>query len=122
MHDLYHRGMFEFQNHNVYKLSKELYRETIDIVEKVNMSKTMNYQLSRSALSVVLNISEGSGRFTRPDQRHFFVMARSSLFETIAIIDLLGDTGLVGQHDIDELYRKADSLSRILLSMIRKLS
>ena len=44
------------------------------------------------------------------------------MFAILMFVLVFGDTGLVGQHDIDELYRKADSLSRILLSMIRKLS
>ena len=76
-------------------------------------------QLRRASFSIVLNIAEGSGRFTKPDKRRFFIIARSSLFETIAILDILKDDGIVEDLDFEDLYLNADEISRMLLGLIR---
>jgi four helix bundle protein len=40
-------------------------------------------QITRSARSVTANIAEGYGRFTFTDTRHFFIIARGSITETM---------------------------------------
>ncbi|MBZ5499306.1 MAG: four helix bundle protein [Acidobacteriia bacterium] len=39
----------------------------------------MSYQLRRASLSIPLNITEGSGKSTGPDQRRFYAMGRGSV-------------------------------------------
>jgi hypothetical protein len=36
-------------------------------------------------MSIVLNIAEGSGRFSNADKRNFYIIARSSIFEPCRI-------------------------------------
>ncbi len=40
-------------------------------------------QIKRSSRSITANIAEGYGRYTYTDTRHFFIMARGSLTETM---------------------------------------
>ena len=46
-------------------------------------------QLDRAATSVVLNIAEGAGEFSRDEKQRFYRMARRSATETAAILDIL---------------------------------
>jgi len=46
-------------------------------------------QLDRAATSIVLNIAEGAGEFSRDEKHRFYRMARRSATETAAILDVL---------------------------------
>ncbi|MBC8449350.1 MAG: four helix bundle protein [Chloroflexi bacterium] len=67
-----------------YQLALELFKAAYKLVaampdyEKYNMAS----QLRRAALSAVLNIAEGYGRYHYLDKLRFFYMARGSLTET----------------------------------------
>ena len=69
----------------------------------------------------MLNIAEGSGRFSKADRRNFFVVSRSSIFECIAIFDVLKEEGLLSLDLFKELYMEAEELSKILFAMIKNL-
>ena len=64
------------------KLLKAAYRlaEQLPKYEKNNLAS----QLRRAALSTVLNIAEGYGRYHFLDKLRFFYYARGSLFETLS--------------------------------------
>jgi four helix bundle protein len=72
-------------------------------------------------MSAVLNIAEGSGKFSRPDRRSFYVISRASVFECVAIIDLLVDQNKITDFQSENLINLADELSRMLYKMISNL-
>ena len=72
-------------------------------------------------MSIVLNVAEGSGRFSKPDRKNFFTISRSSLFEVVAINEVLKDEGLISEKEFHDFYIQAEELSRILLAMIKNL-
>ena len=113
--------MFDFQKLEVYKKSKSFHISCCEIIESESLNSVISDQLFRASFSVCLNIGEGSGRFSRRDRRHFFVMARSSIFECIAALDILTDRELIDKNLYDRLFIHCDELSRILFSMIRNL-
>ncbi|MDZ4663957.1 MAG: four helix bundle protein [Bacteroidota bacterium] len=43
----------------------------------------------------MLNIAEGSSRFSKADRRNFFVIARGSVFECVAIFDFMKEEQLL---------------------------
>jgi len=113
--------MFDFQKLTVYDKAKSFHYEVKNFVLENNLDPITRDQLFRASLSVPLNIAEGSGRFSKRDRRHFFVIARSSVFECVAIFDILSDT-TVSDIQYDQFASTANELSRMLFAMIRNLS
>ncbi len=72
--------MFEFQNLEVYKKAKTFHLESKQLINSIQLDKITGNQLFRASFSIVLNIAEGSGRYSNPDRRHFFVISRGYLF------------------------------------------
>jgi four helix bundle protein len=52
-------------------------------------------QMERASASIVLSLAEGVGRTSRPDQAHFFAIARGSALECAAVLDLLRARGVL---------------------------
>ncbi|MFT6815819.1 MAG: four helix bundle protein [Sphingobacteriales bacterium] len=83
--------MFDFEKLTVYSKAKSYNNKISGFIENNNLSRIVQNQLSRASFSIMLNIAEGSGRFSKPDKRNFFVIARGSSFECVAIFDFLKD-------------------------------
>ncbi|MBE0652173.1 MAG: four helix bundle protein [Bacteroidales bacterium] len=87
-------------------------------LNEVKLDPTTNDQLRRALFSIVLNLAEGSGRFSKATRRNFFVIARSSIFECVAILDVVKDENILGITKYNEFYRQAEELSKIFFAMI----
>ena len=114
--------MFEFQNLEVYKKAKSFQLECKNIILSNKLDNYVKDQLGRASFSIVLNIAEGSGKFSKPDRKNYFVTARGSVFECVAILDILNDGGIIKSDSFETYLKSADELSRILYAMIKNLS
>ena len=113
--------MFDFEKLEVYRKSRELHSSIRKLLSNKRLDRATSDQLMRSSLSVVLNIAEGSGRFSRRDRRHFYVVSRSSAFEVAAILDILKSEQLITIGDFNTFYDQCEEISRILFRMIKNL-
>jgi four helix bundle protein len=113
--------MFDFEKLDVYKKAKAFNSKIREFLKTTKLDTSTNDQLRRAAFSIVLNLAEGSGRFTKPDRKNFYVISRSSIFECIAILDVLKDESLIEENEFGEFYNQAEELSRILFAMIKNL-
>jgi len=110
--------MFDFEKLIVYGKAKEYYSQLQDLTESEYLKQPFKNQLERASLSIILNIAEGSGRKTKPDKKNFMIIARGSVFECAAILDILQQVGAIDQAGYQSLYSNADELSRMLYAMI----
>jgi len=114
--------MFDFEKLEVYKKAKSFNSRMRKFIAEIRLDPTTRDQLRRASFSIVLNIAEGSGRFSKPDRRNFFIIARSSIFECVAILDVLKDEGILTKEKFQDFYTAADELSRMMFAMIRNLN
>ena len=113
--------MFDFQNLAVYKKAKLFHVNCKKIILEKKLDRYVVDQLGRASFSVPLNIAEGSGKFSKADRKNYFTIARASLFECVAILDILKDDNKISASELETMLKDADELSRILYSMIKNL-
>jgi len=114
--------MFDFEKLHVYKKAKSFNAEIRIFIKNSKLDSTSKNQLRRASFSVVLNLAEGSGRFSKPDRRNFFVIARSSVFECVAILDVLNDESIIDNNLYQRFYQQAEEISKIIFAMVKNLS
>ena len=78
-------------------------------------------QWKRASLSIMLNLAEGTGRMSVQDKKHFYTIARGSVFECAAILDLLHEMKIVEEGIYTELYAGYEQCSKMLLAMYRSM-
>jgi four helix bundle protein len=78
-------------------------------------------QLRRAAVSVASNIAEGSVRSTKEFQ-HFLSISRGSLAEIETQLLIGMNRGFISAGTYENLVQECDSLSRMLMSLLRSLN
>ena len=103
--------MFGFQRLDAYRASGEFLGVMWKLAVKIPKGHgEIVDQLRRAALSVPLNIAEGSGKFNR-DAVRFYTIARGSALECAAILDALEAMAV---FDEPHLKQARDLLERIV--------
>ena len=74
-------------------------------------------QLRRASQSIPLNIGEGSSRYTGRDKANFFRIARGSVFECVAILDLIQRLKFV-ERDFEEVFKDLQTIGKMLSGLI----
>ncbi|MHC1707676.1 MAG: four helix bundle protein [Bacteroidales bacterium] len=114
--------MFDFEKLNVYQKAKKFNKGILELVsETKKMDRITQDQLRRASLSIMLNIAEGSGRFSNADRSNFFVISRGSLYECVAVLDNLCEQSQIDKESYERFYSEAEELSKMLFAMIKNL-
>lgn len=69
----------------------------------------------------MLNIAEGSGRFSDADHKHFYIVARSSAFECAALTTVLMEEQELSSATGEEMKIALNNISKALFSMVKTL-
>ncbi|MBE0673144.1 MAG: four helix bundle protein [Bacteroidales bacterium] len=112
--------MFDFEKMEIYRQAKSFHIRIKSLVQGYDLQNPERNQLVRASLSIVLNIAEGAGRFSKRDKRNFYVIARGSVNECIAIVDLMKDQHLITEDHYRDFYAMGEEISRMLYSLIRQ--
>ena len=78
-------------------------------------------QLKRAALSIATNLAEGNGRFTAPDRRNFFGIARASVQECVPLLDIAMRRQLLAPDAHARLIAELEEISRMVSGLIKRL-
>ncbi|MEF2175816.1 MAG: four helix bundle protein [Candidatus Absconditabacteria bacterium] len=113
--------MFDFEKLNVYQEAIKLNKNILCfIIENKKIDIYLKDQLKRASISIVLNISEGAGRYSKPDKRRFYVIARGCVYEVVGILNILSQLGLMN-NNYQDLYQCCENISKMLIGMINNL-
>ena len=115
--------MFDFEKLDVYQLTKEQNVKVLTyLTGAVGIDPYMLDQWKRASLSSLLNLAEATGRMTESDKRQFLTISRGSIFEAVAILDLLKSMNIVAENVYKEFYAAYEQISKMLLGMYRSYS
>ena len=78
-------------------------------------------QLNRASVSIPANIAEGWGRESRKNYVQFLRISRGSLFELETLLIISTNEGFIIPESFKEISIYTDEVSRMLVSMIKKL-
>ncbi len=114
--------MFDFEKLEVYQVVKG---QNLKVLALISQSTLIDIdikdQWKRASLSIMLNLAEGTGRMSVQDKKNFYTIARGSVFECAAILDLLHDMKIVEEGIYTELYAGYEQSSKMLLAMYRSM-
>ena len=79
-----------------YQLAVEFYREA----KAVSLPHYLKDQLRRAALSIALNISEGTGKSSMADRLRFWEIAMGSIRECQALLEVESEQFTAQQKDL----------------------
>ncbi|MCB0396610.1 MAG: four helix bundle protein [Flavobacteriales bacterium] len=114
--------MFDFEKLKVYHKAKAFNQSVQAFLKDNPLDRITTHQLHRASFSIMLNIAEGSGRFTPGDKKNFYIIARGSVFECAAIFDFLKGQSVLSEQQ-SNLFRDAlEELLKMLFSMIQRLT
>lgn len=76
-------------------------------------------QIRRAAVSVCLNIAEGSSRKSETERNRFYEIARGSVIEIDAALDIANDLGYLKNYDTENLGNTMISCFKLLSGLIK---
>ncbi len=114
--------IFKFETLDVYKRARSLVRKVYGLTGA--WSKEYLYdicpQFRRAALSVLLNIAEGSGR-KKDDFSRYLTIAEGSCKECVAVVDVAFDLGLISEADSSSLKKELTEIVMMLEGLKKSL-
>lgn len=115
---------FAFEELQVYQRALDFSVAVIDVVDEIETPRKhyrLIEQLEASCTSVALNISEGKGRFSKKEFKHFLYVARGSLYETVTMLQIFVKKKWMERETYNKLYSGAEEVNKMLSGLIRSI-
>jgi len=112
---------FAFEKLKVYQRALDFSVAVIDIIDEIETPRKhfrLVEQLESSSTSVSLNISEGKGRFSKKEFKHFLYIARGSLYETITMLQIFRKKHWLEKEYYQKLYLEAEEINKMISGLI----
>ena len=114
---------FDFEKLSVYQkavsFADGIYRITQAFPKQEQFGMTS--QLRRAAVSISLNIAEGVGRDFHGERKRFYLIARGSIYECVALLTLAGNQEFLPAKTRMDLVANCRELTKMLNGLIRAL-
>lgn len=106
------------------KLMKEYVHCVYDVTEEFPKSELFGStsQLRRSALSVLLNYTEGFARQRNATMKHMYEISYGSLKESMVLLEFTYERKYMSKSEFEKLSRMGDRLGKMLWGILSKLT
>ena len=112
--------MFDFEKLEVYQIAKTLVMDSLKIIySNEKLDPYIKDQWKKACMDILLNLADGTSRMTSTDKKHYITIARSSVFECVVILQVLGELGSLPLAQAQDLYDRYEKVSKMLLGMYR---
>ncbi|MHC4620870.1 MAG: four helix bundle protein [Planctomycetota bacterium] len=113
---------FNFEKLDVYQKAADFVDDVYAVTRSYPKEETfgLTNQFRKAAVSIVLNIAEGSARSKR-DFSRFLDMARGSVLECMAVLRISGRLGYVDHAGAGRLEEQLTEISKMLSGLKRSL-
>ena len=114
---------FEFEKLRIYQKALEFIEKVYLIAKLFPKEERFGLidQFRRAAVSIALNIAEGSGG-TKTEFKHFLIIARRSIRECVAIIEVAFRQGYLSSEQKQELRSDCADMSRMIAGLLKSIS
>jgi len=113
--------MFDFEKFPVYHESEQFYLEVLNLFKENKISKDAKDQLKRASMSIVLNIAEGAGKYSKNDKKNFYIISRGSVNECVALLRIFKLERIIGDNQYAILYNKLLNIGKMLSGLINSM-
>jgi len=114
--------MGRFQDLKAYQQARQVALLSRPLIARLPQAEhDLADQWRRASNSAVLNLAEGASRRGAKEFRRYADVARASLHEVEAIIDLAVSMGYLRPADVEHLCAVRDECARMVFGLIRKL-
>jgi four helix bundle protein len=110
--------MFDFEQFPVYQKAELYYSEVLKVLLNQKIDKNIKDQFKRASLSIVLNIAEGAGKYTKNDKKNFYVISKGSVNECVAILRILRMETFVSEGQFEICYNLLLEIAKMLSGLI----
>jgi four helix bundle protein len=113
---------FDHERLDVYRAALEFLVLADDTIEHLPRGRGhLADQLGRAGTSIVLNIAEGAGKFSKPDKRRYYLTAVGSTTESAAIYDVLVRLKLISSERHTECKAILERIASMLIKLAKNL-
>ena len=115
--------MFDFEKLEIYQVIRDHNIKVQKyIADSTGIDEDIRREWKQSSLDILLFLSEGTGRMGDEEKKELLIEARSSVFVSVAMIDLLRGMGQIPEGDYLDMYAGYEKASKMLLGMYRSYS
>jgi four helix bundle protein len=114
--------MFKFEKLDVWIKAVGLYEETLLLSHAIHQIEqfSLGEQIRKAALSVSTNIAEGTGREGERESKHFFNIAKGSVYEVVSLLHVMRERNYLTEEKYRIVYLHCDEIARMLSGLINK--
>jgi len=95
--------MFDFEKLIAYQKARNVNKKVQKLLIEKKINGFLRDQLYRASVSMVINIAEGTGKFSKNDRKNFYVVSRGSVFECASLMEMLCDEGMINNIELNSL-------------------